>query len=153
MKRPLRVAIALAPGCLLLIAASLVASDGTPRPARAAVAISARRPAVLPGAARALVAPPLGRDPFAPPPGARGDETPPPPAQSAPPTTPQGSLPILRAVVVGARAMALLDVGGESVVAHEGEAAGAWRVTEISTGTARLVRGGAELTLRMEERL
>ncbi|TAM78511.1 hypothetical protein EPN44_00180 [bacterium] len=154
MKRPLQVAIALAPGCVLLIAASLIASDGAPRPARAAAAISARRPSTQLDTARAFVSPPLGRDPFAPPPGARGDEPPPPPpTQSAPHNGTPAALPILRAVVVGERSVALLDIGGGTVLAHEGDPAGAWRVAVISAGTAHLVRAGAELTLRVEERL
>ncbi|TAM61465.1 hypothetical protein EPN52_02655 [bacterium] len=150
MRRALRVVLALTPGSVLALAAIAVGGDGVLLPARAAAPVPRPLAAARSVAAGVFATVPLARDPFQPPAGASVERSPEPTATSAARPQAPGAVPVLRALLVGEHAAALLDVAGHSVVARAGEQAGDWRVQAVSPAGVRLARAGAELTLRLE---
>jgi|GEM_PF-5507827 len=158
MIRSLRVAVAFTPGCALLAAALVVGSNAAPRAARGAAELRAPLVSAMHRAAPPARRVSFVRDPFAPPPGMPDDDRPPSFVRAATPYRGAGALPMppdvvpgLRAVVVGTHAMALLELQGRTMVARQGDTAGAWRVVAIEAAGVRLARNGAELTLRVED--
>lgn len=156
----MRAALALAPGCALLIAAALVGAGEGPSPARAAIGSLPRAAAVshfAPPANRSRQAFALARDPFVPPPGVPGEESAAPataPARAPAPLAAHGQvndeLPALRAVIAGERRMALLETNRRTHLVREGDRLATWRVLSIDAGGIVLARGALRLRLPIE---